>query len=241
MSDARSVTRSTSTFKPRRRRMSARRRADVARWMDEWGIEPAGPPLDWPIAFGGRSPQITDRAEHGRTHGSVFDVVLDIGFGHGESVLELARRAPTRSVIGIEVHTPGVATVLEAVEREGLDNVRLVHGDALDFLERVPAASLSEVRIFFPDPWPKERQHHRRLVRADVVAALTDRLRSGGVLRLATDVECYADRMMVVCDADARLRGGRVEQPDDRPLTRFERRGIDEGRHTTDLHYERIE
>jgi len=228
MTDARSVTRSTSTFKPRRRRMSTQRRADVARWMDEWGIAPSGPPLDWPIAFG-------------RTHRSGFDVVLDIGFGHGESVLELARRAPTRSVIGIEVHTPGVATVLEAVEREGLGNVRLVHGDALDFLERVPAASLSEVRIFFPDPWPKERQQHRRLVRADVVAALTDRLRGGGVLRLATDVESYADRMMVVCDADARLRGGRVERPDDRPLTRFERRGIDEGRHTTDLRYERID
>jgi tRNA (guanine-N7-)-methyltransferase len=216
--------------------MSERRRADLARWMQRWGVDSAGSALDWSAVF--------DRSGLAST-----DVVLDIGFGHGESVLDLARRHPDRSVVGIEVHTPGIATVLEAVEREGLTNVRVVHGDALMFLDRIPAGSLSEVRAFFPDPWPKERQHHRRLVRADVVAALTDRLRVGGALRLATDVEEYADRMVDACTADPRLHGGRLElpddrldeQPDDRPCTRFERRGIDEGRRATDLRYERIE
>jgi tRNA (guanine-N7-)-methyltransferase len=195
--------------------------------MERWGIDVSGPPLDWSSVF--------DRAD-----GSSTDVVLDIGFGHGESVLDLSGRHPERSVIGIEVHTPGIATVLEAVEREGLRNVRVVHGDALGFLDRVPARSLLEVRAFFPDPWPKERQHHRRLVRPDVVAALTDRLRIDGLLRIATDVDDYAARMIETCDAEPRLVGGPLDDPSDRPPTRFERRGIEEGRRATDLRYRRI-
>ena len=201
--------------------MSEQRRADLARWMERWGIDPTGPLLDLETRLG-------------------TDVVVDIGFGHGESVLDLARRSPERTVIGIEVHTPGIATVLEAVERDGLDNVRIVHGDALEFLDRIPARSLSEIRVFFPDPWPKERQHHRRLVRPDVVAALTDRLRVGGLLRIATDVDDYATRMIETCAAEPRLAGHTIDDPSDRPRTRFERRGIEAGRRPTDLRYERI-
>lgn len=228
MTTARSVRRSTSTFKPRRRRLSEGRRADLARWMATWGIETTGPPLEWSSVF---AEPVVDPGK---------DVVLDIGFGHGESVLDLARRCPERGVIGIEVHTPGVATVLEAVEREGLGNVRMVHGDALSFLERIPVESVVEVRVLFPDPWPKERQQHRRLIRSDVVAALGDRLRVGGVLRMATDVEGYAAEMIGACNAEPRFEGGPIAGPADRPITRFEQRGIDEGRHTTDLRYERI-
>jgi tRNA (guanine-N7-)-methyltransferase len=221
---ARSVRRSTSSFKPRRRRLSERRRADLARWMETYGIDATGPPIDWPAVFGRAS-----------------SVVLDVGFGHGESLLDVARRAPERDVVGVEVHTPGVATVLDAVEREGLTNVRVVHGDVLELLDRIPATSLGEIRVLFPDPWPKERQHHRRLVRADVVAAFTDRLHIGGVLRLATDVGEYADCMEGAAATDRRLSGGRIDSADDRPITRFERRGLDEGRTSTDLRYRRVE
>jgi tRNA (guanine-N7-)-methyltransferase len=243
MTTARSVNRSTYTFKPRRRRLSDRRRADVARWLETRGLEPTGPALDWRSVFGhhrnaGADPvtdPVTDPAAD-----VLLDVVLDIGFGHGESVLDLARRSPGTDLVAVEVHTPGVATLLEIVEREGLDNVRVVHGDALVFIERVPASSLAEVRALFPDPWTKTRQHHRRLVRDDVVAALTDRLRIGGVIRLATDIDDYADRMTAACEDEPRLSGGRIDEPTDRPTTRFERRAIAEGRRTTDLRYVRI-
>ena len=247
MTTARSVHGSTSTFKPRRRRLSDRRRADMERWLETSGLEPTGPPLDWRSVFGhhrhGGADQAADPVIDPGTAGSAdapLDVVLEIGFGHGESVLDLAHRSPDSGLVAVEVHTPGVATLLEMVEREGLDNVRVVHGDALVFVERVPAASLAEVRALFPDPWTKTRQHHRRLVRDDVVAAITDRLRIGGVIRLATDVDDYAGQMVAACDGEPRLSGGRIDEPTDRATTRFERRAIAEGRQTTDLRYVRI-
>jgi tRNA (guanine-N7-)-methyltransferase len=222
MTGARSVRRSTATFKPRRRRLSPKRRADLTRWLERWGVAVEGAALDWTQVFG-----------------RAGTVVLDVGFGHGESVLDLARTNPEVDVLGVEVHTPGVATLLEAVERDGLTNVRVSLGDVLPLLDRIPAGSLAEIRVFFPDPWPKERQHHRRLVRSDVVAAFVDRLRIGGRLRLATDVAEYAQQMIAACESDGRLRGGTVE-PTDRPLTRFERRAAEEGRPVTDLAYRRI-
>jgi len=225
--EARTVTRATTTFKPRRRRLSAARRADLARWLDRWGVDVEGPALSWTEVF-------DDVAD-------LSGVVLDIGFGHGESVQELALRRPEIGVIGVEVHTAGVATLLDAVVREGLRNVRAVHGDAIRFLDRLPARSLDRVQIFFPDPWPKAAQQHRRFVRDDTIAALTDRLRIGGVLRMATDVADYAEQMIAACDAEPRLVGGVVDDPADRPPTRFERRGLDEGRSPVDLRYERSE
>lgn len=222
---ARSVRRSTTTFKPRRRRLSPNRRADLDRWLAAWGLDVEGRPLSWTNVFAD--------VEH------LSGVALDIGFGHGESVVTRARRRPDVGVIGVEVHTAGVATLLETVERDRLRNVRAVHGDALRFLDRVRGRSLDLVQVFFPDPWPKAAQQHRRFVRADSIAALTDRLRPGGVLRLATDIADYAEQMVAVCDAEDRLSGGPVDRPMDRPLTRFEQRGLDEGRHATDLCYER--
>jgi tRNA (guanine-N7-)-methyltransferase len=167
------------------------------------------------------------------------DVVLDVGFGHGESTIELAAAQPELDVIGVEVHTPGVVTVLDAIEHRELHHVRVVHGDLLPFLDRIPLESLAVVRIWFPDPWTKRRNFHRRLVGPDVVDALCDRLRPGGQLHLATDIDDYAASMRQVCDAEPRLSGGVVERPDWRPLTRFEQRGLDAGRSPTDLLYVR--
>jgi tRNA (guanine-N7-)-methyltransferase len=211
----------------RRRSLSPKRQAEFDEWIRRWGLDLDGGVLDWADVFGG--------GPHDH-----HAVVLDVGFGHGESTIEMAVAQPDLDVIGLEVHTPGIVTVLDAIEHRGLHDVRVVHGDLVRFLDRIPPESLAVVRIFFPDPWTKRRTFHRRLIAADVVAALTDRMRVGGQLHLATDIADYAETMRAVCDAEARLRGGVIARPDWRPLTRFEQRGLDAGRCPTDLLYTRV-
>jgi tRNA (guanine-N7-)-methyltransferase len=167
-------------------------------------------------------------------------VVLDIGFGGGEGLIEMAAARPRECIIGVEVHTPGVAKVIDAAETNEWEHVRLVEGDVLDFLPRLLPGSLSGVRIWFPDPWLKRKQQHRRIVRPSVTGLLVDRLRVGGTLHVATDIAEYAKQAVGVLDAEHRLRGGVVPRPEWRPETRFERRGLAEGRTPTDLIYERI-
>jgi tRNA (guanine-N7-)-methyltransferase len=220
--DARSVRRPAASFRQRQRRLSPKRQAEFDEWIERWSLAVEGPPLDWREVFGREG-----------------DVVLDIGFGHGESTIEMAATDPATDVIGVEVHQPGVVTVLDAIEHRGLHHVRVVHGDVLPFLDRIPPGSLAGIRVFFPDPWTKRRNHHRRLVGADVVGALADRLRIGGTLHLATDIADYADAMESACATDPRLAGGRIARPGWRPLTRFEQRGIDAGRSPVDLLYTR--
>jgi tRNA (guanine-N7-)-methyltransferase len=140
-------------------------------------------------------------------------------------------------VVGIDVHTPGIAAVLEAIQSRALRNVRVVDGDVLDFIARIPQGSLSAIRAFFPDPWPKHRQRGRRLIRPDVVARLVPLLHGGGELQLATDAADYARQMRTICDDHPLLHGGVVERPSWRPRTRFEQRGLDEGRSSVDLLY----
>jgi len=192
--------------------------------MSRWGIDVSGPALSWSEIFDGVPP-------------GDLDVVLDIGFGGGEALIELAETRPSEHVVGIDVHTPGIAAVLDAVESRGLRNVRVVEGDVLDFVARVPRASLSAIRVFFPDPWPKRRQRGRRLIRPDVIAQLVPLLRPGGALQLATDAADYATQMQAICSAEPGLHGGVIERPTWRPATRFEQRGIDEGRSPVDLLY----
>jgi len=203
--------------------LSPKRQAEFDEWIVRWGLDVDGPALHWSEVFG-------------REGG----VVLDIGFGHGESTIEMATSQPELDVIGVEVHTPGVVTVLDAIEHRRLHQIRVVHGDVLPFLDRIAPESLAVVRVFFPDPWTKRRNFHRRIVGPDVIAALTDRLRIGGQLHLATDIDDYADAMEQVCHGESRLRGGVIERPDWRPLTRFEQRGLDAGRSPTDLLYTRV-
>ena len=206
----------------RRRSLSPKRQAEFDEWIVRWGLDLDGPVLDWTNVFGRDG-----------------DVVLDVGFGHGESTIEMAAAQPDLDVIGVEVHTPGVVTVLDAVEHRDLHQIRVVHGDLLLFLDRVAPQSLAVIRIYFPDPWTKRRNFHRRMVGPDVITALTDRLRVGGQLHLATDIADYADAIEGFCNAEPRLTGGVIARPDWRPLTRFEQRGLDAGRSPTDLLYTR--
>lgn len=209
------------TFKPRRRRGSPGREALLARMRPHLLSEQG------------------DRLDLSSTIDPSDRVVLDVGFGGGQELIAMAIARPEESIIGVEVHTPGIARVLAAIE-EGLSNVRVVDGDALVFLDRLPPQSLAGVRIYFPDPWPKIRQRDRRLVQTKNMTRFVDRLAVGGTLHIATDVTDYAAQAEMVCGADPRLRGGRVERPSWRPETRFERRGRDEGRDAVDLIYERI-
>ncbi len=211
------------SFRPRRRGLSAARAEAFERAAPKWRLDVVGAPLDLVAVFGSRDP-----------------VVLDIGFGGGEGLVAMARDRPREALIGVEVHTPGVARVIEAIEENGWRHVRVVEGDVLDFLPRVPFGSLAGVRIWFPDPWPKQRQQHRRLVRPPVVEALTDRLGPGGTLHLASDIDGYVRHTQRVFADEPRLAGGVVARPEWRPVTRFEQRGRNEGRAATDLQYERI-
>lgn len=168
------------------------------------------------------------------------EVVLDIGFGGGEAVVELASARPHEAIVGVEVHTPGVAHVLEAVAANGWEHVRVVEGDVLEFLPRIEWGSLAGVRLWFPDPWPKKKQQHRRLFRPDVVTRLVDLLAPGGTVHVATDIDDYARQVLEVAAAEPRLQGGVVARPQWRPLTRFEQRGLAAGRTSVDLLFTRV-
>ncbi len=170
--------------------------------------------------------------------GRVAPMVVEIGSGVGEATAALAATRPGTDVLALEVWNPGVADTLWKLADVGADNVRLCTLDAAWTLaHRVAPRSLEEVWTFFPDPWPKTRHHKRRLVRDDFAALVADRLVPGGTWRLATDWADYADQMRTVLDAVPGLVGGVVERWDERPVTRFERKGLEAGRTITDLAY----
>jgi len=166
-------------------------------------------------------------------------VVLEIGSGMGDATARLAAQAPEVNHLAAEVYPAGLGQLMLWVEKYGLDNVRLLHGDALDFLrDHLPPDSLTGVRVFFPDPWPKKRHHKRRLITPRFVALLASRLAPGGRLHLATDWQHYADRMLAICTAEPLLRNeydGWAPRPDWRPITKFESRAHAEGRICRDL------
>jgi tRNA (guanine-N7-)-methyltransferase len=168
-------------------------------------------------------------------------VVLEIGFGMGDSLLEMAAASPHLNFIGIEVHRPGIGVLLNQIEARGLTNIRVMEGDAVEILEQgVPNESLSRVNLFFPDPWHKSRHHKRRIVQPKFLGLLARKLVPGGMFHAATDWENYAEHMMEVLSSSSQffnLYGEGAFSPDsmDRPETKFERRGIKLGHGVWDL------
>lgn len=196
-------------------------------WRDlwsAWGIDKGDTCLDFAAMFGRTAP-----------------VTLEIGFGNGESLIALAAAHPERGYVGLEVHPPGVGHLLLCCESERVTNVRVLCEDAVEALQRrVPEASLEEVLLYFPDPWPKKRHHKRRIVQPAFVDLVARKLQRGGVLRMATDWQAYAEHMLATASACAALHnesatGDYVERPASRPLTRFERRGQRLGHGVWDL------
>jgi tRNA (guanine-N7-)-methyltransferase len=163
---------------------------------------------------------------------------VEVGFGMGQGLVNWAMRCPDWNLLGIEVYQPGIGSLLLGLEAAGADHVRVVEAPAEWVFETLLAPdSVDEVRIFFPDPWPKKRHHKRRLVQEGFVRLVAGRLKPGGLLWLATDVEDYAAWMVEVLDAEPALRRDPDHGDASRPQTRFEARGLRLGHAVRDLRY----
>ena len=178
--------------------------------------------------------------------GNEQPVVLEIGFGNGDSLAEMAARDPDRNWLGIEVHRPGVGHLLLEIQRRGLANLRVIRHDAVEVLARgIAAGSLEGVQLFFPDPWPKRRHHKRRILTPELVGLLARAIRPGGVFHAATDWEPYAEQMIEILESSADTfenlagPGGFSPRPPTRPPTRFEQRGERLGHRVRDLMFRR--
>ena len=194
-----------------------------------WGLEFRQQPLELTATFGNDNP-----------------VYLEIGFGNGESLAEMARHHPERNYLGVEVHRPGVGHLLLKLEESGCGNARIIRHDAVEVMQRMlPTASLSGVYLFFPDPWHKKRHHKRRILQPAFVDSLARVIRPGGLFHAATDWQDYARHMMDTLSADRRHfenaagPGQFSARPADRPLTKFEQRGQRLGHGVWDLIFTR--
>jgi tRNA (guanine-N7-)-methyltransferase len=176
--------------------------------------------------------------------GRVAPKILEIGFGMGDTTARVAAAHPENDYLGIEVHTPGVGSLLMRIAEQALANVRIIQHDAVEVLEHViEPEALAGVHIFFPDPWPKKRHHKRRLIQPPFVALLASRMKPGAYLHVATDWEDYARQILEVLAAEPRLANtsdGYAPRPDYRPLTKFEQRGLNLGHKVWDLIFRRI-
>lgn len=206
---------------------AAQHRAFEQHW-PRWGLDSDSGVLDAEHAFGRSGP-----------------VTLEIGFGMGQSLLEMASADPARNFVGIEVHRPGVGSLMNALAEHQLNNVRVYCEDAVQVVEEcIAPASLDTIQVFFPDPWHKKRHHKRRLIQAPFVAKLVHLLSPGGRLHLATDWEPYAEQMLEVLSAQPGLLNESatatfVQRPLHRPETKFERRGEKLGHGVWDLVFTR--
>ena len=193
-----------------------------------FGVERGSVPLDLDALFGRRAKRY-----------------LEIGFGNGETLTELAVRHPDRDYLGVEVYEPGIGRLLLALEERDLANVRVMAADAVEVLEQqIPDASLDGVFVFFPDPWPKKRHHKRRLIQPPFVSLIARKLKAGAILHLATDWKPYAEQMLAILEAgpcfdNTAGTGAYAQRPDSRPATKFERRGERLGFEVRDLLFRR--
>ena len=220
----------TATHRPirsfvlRQGRVSNAQRRAHDTLLPKFGIPYAPHPIDLDRAFGRSAPK-----------------VAEIGFGMGETTATIAAQHPENDYLGIEVHTPGVGSLLKRIAELNLTNVRIIQHDAVELLQNMIAPeALDAVHIFFPDPWPKKRHHKRRIIQPESVALFAQKLKRGGVLHLATDWEEYAQHMLAVVSAEPALinragEGAFAERPESRPSTKFERRGQRLGHRVWDL------
>jgi len=221
--------RTIRSFIRRQGRMTAmQERALVDHW-PRYGLEAKGGLLDLDTLFGRSAPRL-----------------LEIGFGMGDALAEMALAQPEQDYIGIEVHRPGVGRVLGKLAEQGSDNVRLFCHDAIDILnQRIPDGSLVRVLLLFPDPWQKSRHHKRRIVQPEFAELIRRKLKPGGIFHMATDWEDYALWMMAVMSAAPGYEnlagaGNYSERPGYRILTKFEKRGQRLGHGIWDLLFKRL-
>lgn len=175
-------------------------------------------------------------------NGSDAPLTLEIGFGLGDSFIEMAAAEPARNFVGIEVHEPGIGKCAYMAGTQSLRNVKIINGDAIQLLKQLPENHIDRIQLYFPDPWQKKRHYKRRFVSPERMAIVTRSLTQGGWFHTATDWEHYAFWMLEVLDSFAGLTnqagtGNFIDRPDFRPMTKFERRGIARGHGVWDLIY----
>ena len=223
------TSRSIRSFVIRNGRLTKAQAAAIHTLLPKYGIAfQENRLLDLPMVFGRNAP-----------------VWLEIGFGNGDALLDMASRYPETDFIGVEVHDPGVGQALMGIEAQQLDNVRIIQHDAMDVLHHmIPAAKLNRVLLFFPDPWRKKRHFKRRIVQKEFIELVADKLEPQGVLHCATDWQDYAEWMLEkLQDSDKLVNqsstGGYSARPEWRTNTRFEQRGERLGHSVFDLLYTR--
>ncbi|WP_439117642.1 tRNA (guanosine(46)-N7)-methyltransferase TrmB [Nocardia nova] len=208
-----------TSFRSRRGALTATQQQSWERMWPRIGREVSDEPLDAAAWFGRTAP-----------------LIVEIGCGTGTATAAMAKAEPQFDLIGIEVYKPGLAQLVQRIEREGIENIRLLRGDAVDVLEHMIAKdSLAGVRVFFPDPWPKARHHKRRLLQPATMTLIASRLQRGGILHVATDHAGYAEHIAEVGAGEPQLvglneaTGGDAEHPGtdtviglERPVTKFE-------------------
>ncbi|MDF1628387.1 MAG: tRNA (guanosine(46)-N7)-methyltransferase TrmB [Alcanivoracaceae bacterium] len=222
------VMRKVRSFVLREGRLTAGQQKALDSLWPRFGLERSSGVLDGLLVFGRDAPR-----------------VLEIGYGMGHSLVQMAAAEPDKDFIGIEVHRPGVGALLMAIEEAGVTNLRSYCDDAVDILEQCIAdASLARVQLYFPDPWHKKKHHKRRIVQSAWVQLVQRKLASGGVLHMATDWQDYADHMLAVMQGETGWDNQAEDQgfsarPDWRPETKFERRGARLGHGVWDLLYQK--
>jgi tRNA (guanine-N7-)-methyltransferase len=211
----------------RQGRVTDAQRLAHERLMPRFGLPFSTTPADLDTVFGRRAPR-----------------VLEIGFGMGDTTAAIAAAHPGIDYIAVEVHLPGVGSLLRLIEQLGLGNLRIVQHDAVEVVQHMLAPdSLAGAHVFFPDPWPKKRHHKRRLLQPAFVALLTSRLAPGGYLHVATDWVEYADAVLETLAATPGLENtaqGFSPRPEHRPLTKFENRGLKLGHEVRDIVFRRV-
>ena len=211
----------------------------------QFGVDSAGPDTLEADRIAHAEPILELDSLFGRAPASGRQTVLEIGFGNGASLAEMAAAHPENDYLGIEVHRPGVGNLIRLLAERDLHNVRVVCDDAVQILKhRLPDACLDRVQLFFPDPWHKKRHHKRRIVSPEFAALIARKLKPGGIFHLATDWQDYAEQMMEVLSAAPdyqNLAGTNAysPRPDWRPLTKFEQRGQRLGHGVWDLLFTR--
>ena len=215
------------SFVLRQGRVSPAQRRAHETLLDVYGIGYTPALLDFGAAFQRSAPTL-----------------LEIGFGMGETTAAIAAAHPEHNFLGIEVHTPGVGSLLKQIDERGLSNLRVIQHDAVEVVrDMIAPGSLAGIHIFFPDPWPKKRHHKRRLLQASFAALLASRLAPGGYLHAATDWEDYAQQILDVLGREPLLRnsaGGFAPRPGHRPQTKFETRGLKLGHGVWDIVFRRV-
>ena len=226
MTEAGQLMRRIRSFVRREGRLTKGQERALTELWPVMGVEFTGEMLDLVELFGRDAP-----------------VVLEIGFGMGASLVEMAQAAPEKNFIGIEVHRPGVGACLSSAAEAGVTNLRLFCHDAVEVLEQmIPEQSIDTLQLFFPDPWHKSRHHKRRIVQPAFVEMLRPRLKLGGVFHMATDWQNYAEQMLQILQERENLHnqsptGDYIARPDFRPLTKFEQRGQHLGHGVWDLYF----